>query len=98
MHELLAGAILAHSMAQSTLELLALMGPFAIVFGAGAILVINPIIRSQGDKYQHKPIRGDEKPLQTNGHSTKPSRAAASSEPTEEDQVAASSGTAPGEE
>lgn len=98
MHELLAGAILAHSMAQSTLELLALLGPFAIVFGAGAILVINPIIKSQGDKYQHTAIRGDEKPLHTNGNSTKPSRAAASSGPTEEDQVAASSGTTPGEE
>jgi hypothetical protein len=98
MHELLAGAILAHSMAQSTFELLALLGPFAIVFGAGALLVIGPIIRTQGDRYQHQPIRGDEKPASTNGHSTKPSRAAASSQPTEEDQVAASSGTSPGEE
>jgi hypothetical protein len=97
MHELLAGALLAHSMAQSTFELLALLGPFAIVFGAGVLLVIGPIIRSGGEKYQHHPIRGDEKPLHTNGNSTKPSRAAASSGPTEEDQVAASSGTA-GEE
>lgn len=98
MHEVMAGALLAHSMAQSTLELLALIGPFAVVFGAGAILVIGPIIRSQGDRYQHQPIRGDEKPPQSNGH-TKPSRAAASAvNHTEEDQVAASSGTAPGEE
>jgi hypothetical protein len=103
MHLLLAGAILAHSMAQSTLELLALLGPFAIVFGAGILLVIGPIIRTQGEKYQHHPIRGDEKTPHSNGSngsngSTKPSRAAASSAHTEEDQVAASSGTASGEE
>ena len=97
MHEPLAGAILAHSMAQSTFELLALLGPFAIVFGAGVLLVIGPIIKSGGERYQHHPIRGDEKPAHTNG-STKPSRAAASAVNTEEDQVAASSGTTPGEE
>jgi len=96
MHEVLARALLAHSMAQSTLELLALIGPFAIVFGAGAVLVIGPIIKSGGEKYQHHPIRGDEEPSHTNG-STKPSRAAASSESTE-GRVAASSGTKPGEE
>ena len=93
MHELFAQAIPAHSMAQSTLELLALLGPFAIIFGAGAVLVIGPMVRSGGDRYQHHAIRGDEKPPHTNGNSTKPSRAAASSAPTEEDQVAASSGS-----
>jgi hypothetical protein len=101
MHVVMAGALLAHSMAQSTLELLALIGPFAVVFGAGAILVIGPIIRSQGDKYQHQPIRGDENPAHTNGSNghTKPSRAAASVvDHTAEDQVAASSGKPPGEE
>jgi len=97
MYELLAGAILAHTSVQNAFELLALLGPFAIVFGAGAVLIIGPIVRSQGERYQHHPIRGDEKPQHTNG-STKPSRAAASSGPTEEDQVAASSGTTPGEE
>ena len=97
MQEVLAGAILAHTSVQSVFELLALLGPFAIVFGAGAVLIIGPIVRTQGDKYQHQPIRGDEKPLHTNG-STKPSRAAASPAHTEEDQVAASSVTPPGEE
>ena len=97
MLELLAGAIPAHTSVQSLFELLALLGPFAIVFGAGAVLVIGPIIKSGGERYQHQAIRGDEKPQHTNG-STKPSRAAASSGPTEEDQVAASSGTTPGEE
>jgi hypothetical protein len=101
MHEVMAGALLAHTMAQSTLELLALIGPFAVVFGAGAVLVIGPIVRSQGERYQHQPIRGDENPAHSNGKNghTKPSRAAASPvHHTEEDQVAASSGTAPGEE
>jgi hypothetical protein len=51
MHEALAQAILAHTMAQSSLELLALIGPFAVVFGAGAILVIGPVVRSQGERY-----------------------------------------------
>jgi hypothetical protein len=83
-------------MAQNVWEIMALVGPFAIVFIAGAVLVISPIIRHGGDRYQHHPIRGDEKPPQTNG-STKPSRAAASSE-SPEGQVAASSGTAPGED
>jgi hypothetical protein len=94
MYEVLARGILAHSMMQSVWEMLALIGPFAIVFGAGAVLIIGPIVRHGGERYQHHPIRGDEKPPHTNG-STKPSRAAASSGPTEEDQVAASSGRAP---
>ena len=97
MHEVLARAVLAHTMAQNIWEILALIGPFAIVFGAGAVLIIGPLVRHGGDRYQHRPIRGDEKPPQTNG-STKPSRAAASSEHSG-GQVAASSGTAaPGEE
>ncbi len=91
MEEVLARALLAHSMAQSIWEMLALIGPFAIVFGAGAVLVIGPIIRHGGDRYQHRPIRGDETTPHTNG-STKPSRAAASSGPPES-QVAASTGT-----
>jgi hypothetical protein len=92
---ILARAILAHSMAQSVWEMLALIGPFAIVFGAGAVLVIGPIVRNQGERYQHRPIRGDEAPPPTNG-SAKPSRAAASSGPPES-QVAAPSGTLPEE-
>lgn len=97
MHEALARALPpAHTMAQSVWELLALIGPFAIVFGAGAVLVIGPIIRSGGERYQHHPIRGDEKPPHTNG-STKPSRAATPSERSEP-TVAASSGSPPQEE
>jgi hypothetical protein len=95
MQEVLARAVLAHSMAQSIWEMLALIGPFAIVFGAGAVLVIGPIVRPQGERYQHRPIRGDETAPPTNG-STKPSRAATSSGPPET-QVAAPSGTPPEE-
>jgi hypothetical protein len=51
MHHLLAQAVLAHTMAQSTLELLALIGPFAVIFGAGTVLVIGPVIRDAGDRY-----------------------------------------------
>jgi hypothetical protein len=56
MHQALAQAILAHTMAQSTLELLALIGPFALLFGAGTVLVIGPVIRSQGEAYAQQPI------------------------------------------
>ncbi len=95
MQEVLARAVLAHSMAQSIWEMIALIGPFAIVFGAGAVLVIGPIVRSQGERYQHHAIRGDETHAHTNG-STKPSRAAASSGPPES-QAAASTGAPPEE-
>ena len=60
-----------------------------------AVLVIGPIVRNQGERYEHRPIRGDEAPPPTNG-SAKPSRAAASSGPPES-QVAAPSGTLPEE-
>jgi hypothetical protein len=56
MHQLLAQAILAHTMAQSTVELLALIGPFALVFGAGAVLVIGPVVKSQGERYLPQPL------------------------------------------
>jgi hypothetical protein len=51
MHQLLAQAVLAHTMAQSTLELLALIGPFAVIFGAGAVLVLGPVVKSGGERY-----------------------------------------------
>jgi hypothetical protein len=51
MHHVLAQALLAHTMAQSTLELLALIGPFAVIFGAGAVLVLGPVVRSGGERY-----------------------------------------------
>jgi hypothetical protein len=56
MHLALAQAVLAHTMAQSTVELLALIGPFAIVFGAGAVLVIGPVIKTQGERYTVQPV------------------------------------------
>ncbi len=96
MQEVVARALLAHSMAQSIWEILALIGPFAIVFGAGAVLIIGPIVRHQGERYQHQPIRGDEKPVHTNGN-TKPSRAA-TSPGSPEDQVAATPTPAPGDD
>jgi len=60
MHHALAQALLAHTMAQSTLELLALIGPFAIIFGAGAVLVIGPMVRGQGERYSAHPATAAE--------------------------------------
>jgi hypothetical protein len=42
-------------------ELVALIGPFSIVFGAGIVLVIIPIVRAGGERYQHREYRGDDK-------------------------------------
>lgn len=55
-----AQAILGHTMAQSTVELLALIGPFALLFGMGSVLVINPIVKSQGERYEHRVDPGDD--------------------------------------
>jgi hypothetical protein len=60
MHLALAQAVLAHTMAQSTVELLALIGPFALVFGAGAVLVIGPVIKTQGERYTAQPVTATE--------------------------------------
>jgi hypothetical protein len=60
MHLALAQAVLAHTMAQSTVELLALIGPFALVFGAGAVLVIGPVVKSQGERYLAQPVTATE--------------------------------------
>ena len=62
MHQVLAHAVLAHSMAQSTMELLALMGPFAIIFGAGAVLVVGPVVRSGGERYSPHQATATETP------------------------------------
>jgi hypothetical protein len=56
MHLALAQAVLAHTMAQSTIELLALIGPFALVFGAGAVLVVRPVIKAGGERYLTQPV------------------------------------------
>jgi hypothetical protein len=69
--------ILAHPMTSDVWELLALIGPFGIIFGAGVLLVIGPIIRSQGDRYRHKEVTPDKR-TPTNGthRSPRPSRSA----------------------
>ena len=51
----LAQPILAHTMAQSTLELLALMAPIAIIFGIGSVMVLGPVVRAEGERYQLPP-------------------------------------------
>jgi hypothetical protein len=55
MDHLISHAVLGHTMAQSTVELLALIGPFALLFGLGTVLVINPIVKSEGERYQQRP-------------------------------------------
>ena len=49
-------------------EIIALIGPFAIVFGAGIVLVIIPIVRSGGERYEHIEYRADEKQTARNGN------------------------------
>jgi hypothetical protein len=51
MHQLAQALPLAHTMAQSTLEILALIGPFGVIFGAGAVLVLGPVVKSGGQRY-----------------------------------------------
>jgi hypothetical protein len=57
-----------HSMAQSVMELLALIGPAAIIFGAGAVLVIIPIVHSGGERYQHEEYHAQEASSNGDGH------------------------------
>jgi len=45
-----------HTMAQSVMELLALIGPPAVIFGAGTFVIILPIVRAGGERYQHKEV------------------------------------------
>ena len=47
-------------------EVLALIVPFAIIFGLGAVLIIGPILRSQGERYQNRPSTDAETPSPTN--------------------------------
>lgn len=60
--------ILAHAMITDVWSMLALVGPFGILFGLGAILVIGPIVKTQGERYQHREITPEVKP-HTNGTS-----------------------------
>jgi hypothetical protein len=61
-------AALLHAQTTDVWELLALVGPFAIVFGAGAVLVIIPIVRSQGERYQHRELGADDVESSRNGN------------------------------
>jgi len=64
-------APLLHAQTTDVWELLALVGPFTIVFGAGIVLVIMPIVRSQGERYQHREHRVEEDETHRNGNGTK---------------------------
>lgn len=60
-----------HTMAQSAMELLALIGPPAVIFGAGTFIVILPIVRSGGERYQHKEYEPHQVGHNGNGHGPK---------------------------
>ena len=60
-------AIYLHTMAQSVMELLALIGPAAVIFGAGTFVIILPIVRAGGERYQHKEVEAH--PVGSNGDS-----------------------------
>jgi len=57
-----------HTLAQSAMELLALIGPAAVIFGAGTLVVLMPIIRAGGDRYQHEEHVPGEVPSNGHGH------------------------------
>ena len=61
-------APLLHAQTTDVWELLALVGPFTVVFGAGILLVIMPIVRAQGERYQHREHRPEEGEASRNGH------------------------------
>ncbi|HKA12371.1 MAG TPA: hypothetical protein VKI99_18045 [Candidatus Dormibacteraeota bacterium] len=60
-----------HTMAQSAMELLALIGPPAVIFGAGTFIVIGAIVRSGGERYQHKEYEPHQAGHNGNGHGPK---------------------------
>jgi len=51
------------------MELIALIGPAAVIFGAGALLVIMPIVRLGGDRYQHEQFQAKDVSSDGNGRS-----------------------------
>ncbi len=57
-----------HTMAQSVLELMALIGPAAVIFGAGLFVVILPIVHAGGERYQHTEFRAHHVGSNGNGH------------------------------
>jgi len=54
-------------MAQSVMEVIALIGPAAVIFGAGAFLLIMPIVRSGGDRCQHEEYQAKDVSSNSNG-------------------------------
>jgi len=60
-----------HSPAQSVMELLALIGPVAVIFGAGTFLIILPIVRAGGERYQHKEVEARQVGSNGDGHGSK---------------------------
>ena len=73
-----------HTMAQSVLELAALIGPAAIIFGAGLFVVILPIVRAGGDRYQHVEYKARHVGSNGNGdgHHARPEEVAKPAPPT----------------
>lgn len=61
-------AVFLHLQPTDAWELLALIGPFAVVFGAGVCLIILPIVRAGGERYQHREYRAGEEPVPHNGN------------------------------
>ncbi|HKF76922.1 MAG TPA: hypothetical protein VKF59_12320 [Candidatus Dormibacteraeota bacterium] len=60
-----------HVVTSDPWELVALIGPFSVVFGAGIILVILPIVRAGGERYENREFRGD-KEASRNGNGSGP--------------------------
>jgi len=60
-------APLLHAQTTDVWELLALVGPFTIVFGAGVLLVIMPIVRTQGERYEHRELQAEAGKKTVNG-------------------------------
>jgi len=52
------------------MDLIALIGPVAVIFGVGAFLVIMPIVRLGGDRYQHEEYQA--RGVSSNGHGLGP--------------------------
>jgi len=60
-----------HTPAQSAMELLALIGPAAVIFGAATFLVFIPIVRAGGERYQHKEYEPHQVGHNGDGHGPK---------------------------
>ncbi len=61
-------AVFLHLQASDPWEIMALVGPFGAVFGAGIWLIIRPIVRSGGERYEHLEYRVDKDHIPRNGN------------------------------